>query len=186
MEIMTEEAKPSRTILDETEFVRTKRYEDPSMKLVFGRSTLALNEKCVFYKNSRSGQLTVTIIPFKNIDSFSIRICRFDSLLVVGVTLLLLALGSCLWALSSTATMQPFGSPNGLSLHSLPLKHFWAPSLSLICGFISLVMYSIYRRIELMICTTSGNGRVKVLLPIKVSDSVEQFVASLETQIKAA
>ena len=185
MGIMTEEVKPSRAMLDDTEFVRTKRYEEPSMKLVFGRGTLTLSEKCVLCRNTRSAQRTVTVIPFKNIDSFSIQIRRSYSLLVVGVVLLLLALGSGLWVLSTAAMAQPAGYTQSSPPVSPLLKHFLAPSISLACGFIFLVTYSIYRRIELMICSASGNNRVKVLLPIKLSDSVEQFVAALETQILA-
>ena len=186
MGIITEETKPSRALLDQTEFVRTKRYKNPPMELVYGRSTLALSEKCVFYKDTRSGQRVVTIIPFKNIDSFAIQIRRFDLFLVVGVVLVLLALGSGLWLFSSVAAAQSFGFPQGSVLASPLLKRFWAPSLTLICGFIFLVAYSIHRRLELMICTASGNNRVRVLLPIKISESVEQFVEGLETQIQAA
>ncbi|HVN82885.1 MAG TPA: hypothetical protein VMW38_28135 [Terriglobia bacterium] len=186
MGIMTEEAKPTRVMLDDTEFVRTKKYNDHPMELVFSRGTLALSEKCIFYKDNRAGQRTVTIIPFKNIDSFSIQTRRFHFILVVGVTLLLLALGSSIWLLSSAATVQPFQFPHSFSFVSVPLERVWAPALLLICGVIFLVTYSIHRRIELMICTASGNNRVRVLLPVKVSDSVKQFVAGLETQIRAA
>ncbi len=186
MGIITEEAKPTRIMLDNTEFVKTKKYKDSSMELVFGRGALALSEKCVFYKDTRSGQRTVTIIPFKNIDSFSIQTRKLNSLLVIGVVLVLLALGSSFWLLSSATTAQPFGFPQSSALVSLPLERFWAPSLSLICGFIFLVTYSFHRRLELMICTASGNNRVRVFLPIKVSESVDQFAAGLETQIRAA
>ena len=189
MGIITEELKPTRTMIDDTEFVRTKNNRtdrDSSMELVFGHGTLALSEKCIFYRTSQSGQRSVTIIPFKSVDSFSVQTRKFNLLLVVGVVMVLLAVGSGLWLLSSAAPGQPFGFPQGSTLVSLPLRQFWGPILSLICGSIFLVTYSIHRRLELMICTACGNNRVRVLLPIKVSDSVEQFVAGLETQLRAA
>ena len=186
MGIITEQLKPTRTVIDDTELVRTNNDRDSSMELVFGHGTLALNEKCVFYKTSHSGHRAVTIIPFKNIDCLSVKTCKSNALLAFGAFFVLLAVSSGLRLLWLAASGQPFELLHSYTMVSLSLRQFWLSFLSLVCGFMLLLTYSIYRRVELMICTAYGNNRVKVLLPIRVCDSVEQFVIGLETQIRAA
>ena len=184
MGIITEESKPARALLDNTEFVRTKRSPERPKEIVLGRDSLALKEKCVIYRSIESGLKTVTIIPYKNIDSFCIQTRRLNSLLLVGVVLVLLAVGWGIGMVSWLAPAQAFGSQQSSALLFLQLKPLWGPSLSLICGFIFLATYTVYHRLELVICPTSGNNQLKVSLSRRVEDSVEEFVGGLEAQMQ--
>lgn len=184
MGIITEESKPARVLLDNTEFVRTKRSPERPKELVLGRDSLALREKRVIYRNIQSGLKTVTIIPYKNIDSFCIQTRRLNSLLLAGVVMVLLAVGWGIWMVSALAPTQAFGSQQSSASLFLQLKPLWGPSLTLIGGFIFLVAYTVYHRRELIICTASGNNQVRVSLSRGVEDSVEEFVGALEAQMQ--
>ena len=183
MEILTEELGSQHNSLDDTEFVKPKTNPEYHGQIVSGKDSLAIGKNCLVYRDIRSRQMNVKIVPIRNIDFFSIQTRRSIPLLSFGILLLsfsaVMGLFIHFFSIDNPLLFFSQSSPPAYS----QLKLIWPPLLSLLCGVIVLVVYALRRRTELTIWTRSANNKLKIVLSPNIGSSLERFVANIENHV---
>jgi hypothetical protein len=184
MEIITEELGSETNSLDGTEFVKPKSTSEYHGQIASGNESLTFGKNCLVYRNIRSRQMNVKIVPIKNIDFFSIQTRRSVPLLSLGIFLLFLSalMGLLIYFFSVNEQLVFFSQPSPSALAQLKL--FWPPLISLLCGIIVLMVYAFRRRAELIIWTRSANNKLKIFLSPNAGGSLERFVAYIEAHVR--
>ena len=182
MGLITEDPRPrmADSLLSNADLVRPHSRTEAGTTIASGGQSLSLQRRCLVYRSVQAGHNVVNIVPLRSIDSFCIRTVQVRALLAATIVLLLLSAATGVWWYAVPAVKGVFVPNYEMSL-SVP--DLYVTAVFLMAAMALLFAYLVYRRIELVVHTISGNNSIQLPLSRRIAASAEAFVADVEAEI---
>jgi len=185
MGIITEDSRSriADSILSRADLVRPPSRTEAGTIVVSKHQSVALQKRCLIYRNVQAGHNLVNVIPLRSIDSFCIRTLQIRAVLAGSILLLLLSVATALWWYALPAARVVFALNYEVNVNPANL---YVTAALLAAAMILLTVYLVFRRTELVVYTLSGKNSIQLPLSRRLAASAEAFVTEVEAQIEGS